>query len=203
MRTPFFGLFFVAAALLAPTAGRGQSLLENGKFNNAGDPFKGWVTDYEWTGNSNYVGNKAHVSIASDGARKTAVKMDSPGETGVKMESRPFPFEPGFRYTGAVDVKGGGYRIYFGGYKWAPGIHPHDNPELSELRMIYMSKAVQAESPGAWKQEKIELPGVKLSAEALAHLKDIRFLTFYIWFNKPGFVDNASVTKVADPTLKF
>ena len=164
MRSPVFYLFLISAVLSSAPLSRAQSLLENGKFNNPGDPFKGWVTDYEWTGNSNYVGNKAHVSIYERRGAQDAVKMDSPGETGVKMESRAFPFEPGFRYTGTIDVKGGGYRIYFGGYKWAPGIHPHDNPELGELRMIYMSKAVQAESPGAWKQEKIELPGV----EALA-----------------------------------
>ena len=51
--------------------------------------------------------------------------------------------------------------------------------------------------------KKIELPGVKLSEAAIEHLKKVRYLTVYIWMAKPGFVDNVTVTKVADPTMKF
>ena len=195
-------LIFIASTLSGLAASDAQSVIENGNFENPGDPFKGWITDYEFTGNSNYVGNKTHVSIATDGAHKNVVKMDSPGDAGVKMECRAFPMEPGFRYTCTLDVKGGGYRIYFAGYRFAPGIRPHDNPELGELRMIYQSKATQGTADG-WKQEKLELPGVKVSPEGLEHLKQIRYLTVYIWFVKLGFVDNVTVTKVADPAMKF
>ncbi len=203
MRRFFNTLVLIAAVLSAAPFATGQSLIENGKFENPGDPLKGWITDYEWSGNSFYIGNKQQVSVVTDGSRRSVVKMNSPGSQGVKMECRAFPFEPGFRYTCTLDVKGGDYRIYFAGYRWAPGVHPHENPELGELRMIYQSKAATGNAAG-WKQEKIELPGVtKLSPTAIEHLKDVRYLTVYIWFVKSGFVDDVTVTKVADQNMKF
>ena len=198
MRLLLFSLLLISAV----PAARAQSLLENGNFDNPTDPLKGWLTDYAWTGNSNYLGNKEHLSIVTEGAKKNVVKFGDAGDAGVKMECRAFPLEAGFKYVCNFDIKGGGYRVYFAGYQWAPGVKPHDNPELSELRMIYKSKALTGASD-AWKQEKVELPGVELSAAALEHLKKVRYLTVYIWMVKPGFVDNVTVTKVADPAMKF
>jgi hypothetical protein len=202
MRFILPSLLLITAALFSAPAVRGQSILENGKFDNSGDPLKGWVTDYAWTGNSYYIGNKQHVSVVSEGGRKNVVKFDSAGDAGVKMECRAFPLEPGFKYVCNLDIKGGGYRIYFAGYQWAPGVHPHDNPELGELRLVYQSKAATGSSD-AWKQEKLELPGIALSDQAIEHLKKVRFLTVYIWMAKPGFVTNVTVTKVADPAMQF
>ena len=191
-------LLLIATAL----ATHAQSIIENGNFDNPTDPLKGWLVDYEWAGNSNYLGNKKFISIVTEGARKNVVKFDGNGDTGVKMECRAFPLEPGFKYVCNLDIKSGGYRIYFAGYQWTPGVRPHDNPELGELRMIYQSKATVGSSD-AWKQEKLELPGIKLSEAAIEHLKKVRYLTVYIWMAKPGFVDNVTVTKVADPAMKF
>ena len=70
------------------SAVRAQSLLENGNFDNAGEPLKGWVVDYAWTKNSYYIGNKDHVSIATEGARKNVVNFGDAGDGGVKMERR-------------------------------------------------------------------------------------------------------------------
>ena len=193
---------FLTAAFFAVPAARAQSIIENGNFDNPTDPLKGWVVDYAFSGNSWYVGNKEHISVVTEGARKNVVKFGSAGDAGVKMECRAFPLEPGFKYVCNLDIKGGGYRIYFDGYQWAPGVRPHENPELGELREIYKSKATSSSSD-AWKQEKIELPGVKLSPTAIEHLKKVRYLTVYIWMVKPGFVDNVTVTKVADPAMKF
>lgn len=201
MRIILPSLLLIAAALSAVPAARAQSLLENGNFDNPADPLNGWVVDYAWTGNSYYVGNKSHVSIGTEGARKNIVNFTSAGDGGVKMESRAFPLEPGFKYVSTIDIKGA-YRLYFAGYQWAPGVHPHDNPELGELRMIYQSKAAVGSSE-AWKQEKFELPGVKLSEQALEHLKKVRYLTVYIFMAKGGSVDNVTLTKVADPAMKF
>ena len=143
--------FFLPSLLLIATAlsARAQSLLENGNFDNPTDPLKGWVVDYAWTGNSYYVGNKSHVSIGTEGTRKNIVNFSSAGDGGVKMESRAFPLEPGFKYVCTIDIKGA-YRLYFAGYQWAPGVRPHDNPELGELRMIYQSKATVSSSE-AWR----------------------------------------------------
>lgn len=188
--------------LLLATAAHAQSLLENGSFENPGDPLKGWVTDYAFTGNTHYIGNKQHVTVAMASARKNVANFGNAGDAGVKMECRAFPLEPGFKYVCNLDIKGGGYRVYFAGYQWAPGVRPHENPELGELRMIYQSKALTGSSAD-WKQEKLELPGVALSDAAKAHLKKVRYLTIYIWMVKPGAVDNITITKVADPSMKF
>lgn len=202
MRFSSLALSLIAVAAVAGATVRAQSLLENGSFDNPTDPLKGWVTDYAFSGNSWYVGNKTHVSIITEGTRKNVVKFDSNGDAGVKMECRALPLEPGFKYVCSLDIKCPAYRIYFAGYQWVPGTHPHDNPELGELRMIYQSKAANGSSD-AWKQEKLELPGVALSEQAIEHLKKVRYLTVYIWMAKPGFVDNVVLTKVADPSMKF
>jgi hypothetical protein len=198
-------LVFALSALLVHAAPPGpvlRSVIENGNFDDPAAPLKGWIVDYAFTGNSNYVENKSRVSIATEGARKNVVQFASAGDPGVKMESLAFPLEPGFKYTCSLDIKGGGYRVYFAGYQFAPGVRPHENPELGELRMIYQSKATTGSS-AEWKQEKFELPGVNLSKQAIEHLKKVRYLTVYIWMAKPGFVDNVVVTKAADPAMNF
>ena len=124
---------------------------------------------------------------------------------GAKMESDPIPLEKGFRYRCKMDVKmdrGGPVKIYFAGYKWKPGIRPHDNPELGELRMIYKSKA----DTGAGKsmgRMKIELPGVKLSSATRSHLKHVRFITLYVWIRKEGSIDDVRITKTKDSSMEF
>src|SRR4051812_39819485 len=112
-------VLLLAALLYAASPGRAESLLENGSFDDPAEPLKGWITDYEWTGNSWYVGNKKQVTVVAESERGNLVKLTSPGDAGVKMECRAFPLEPGFRYVCNLDVKGGGYRLYFAGYKWA------------------------------------------------------------------------------------
>ena len=177
-----------------------EDILKNGGFDKG---FEDWNTDYAWTGNKHYVGNKDRVSIVDrDGTRKNIAKISPAGDAGAKIESIPIKFEPGYRYTCELDVKGGPYRIYFAGYKWKPGIRPHDKPKLGELRMIYKSKA-SAASAGSWKKEKLELPGVKLSAQAKKHLKYVRYVTVYVWMMKGGSIDNVRVTKRKDPSVKF
>lgn len=183
----------------------GRGLIVNGSFDDRQEPFKGWVTDYAWTGNHYYAGNKDLVQVLpNEGGHASVVKLTSAGDQGTKMECKPIPFEPGYRFVCKLDVKGGPYRVYFAGYKWEPGVRPHDNPELGELRLIYKSKACTADSPvAAWKTEKLELPGVALSAQAKTHLKAVRFLTLYIWMVKDGFVDNISVERIPDPSVTF
>jgi len=180
-----------------------EDLVENGTFDNKEEPLKGWTTDYEWTGNKYYVANKTRVSVVdSEQGRTKVVKIVPAGDAGAKMESLPIRFEPGYRYTCTLDVKGGPYRVYFAGYKWQPGIRPHENPEPGELRLIYKSKASTGNA-GSWTGVEIKLPGVTLSARAKQHLKQVRFLTVYVWMMKPGHIDNISVKRTADPALDF
>ena len=55
MRLTLPSLIFIAGALFAAPA-HSQSIIENGNFDNPGDPLKGWVIDYAWAGNSYYIG---------------------------------------------------------------------------------------------------------------------------------------------------
>jgi len=203
MRPPL--LLATISALLVHAAlsdAQAQSIIENGSFDDPASPLTGWTVAYAFSGNSHYMDNKSKVSIATEAARKNVVQFASGGDAGVKMESKSFPLEPGFKYTCSLDIKGAGYRVYFAGYQFAPGVRPHENPDLGELRMVYQSKAATGSST-EWKQERFELPGVTLSQQAIDHLKKVRYLTVYIWMAKPGFVDNVSVTKTADPSMRF
>lgn len=194
----FGGRILCAAVVIAVAAPAGaQNLLVNGGFDHKEGPLFGWVTDYEFTGNRHYLGNKNRVRVENG-----AAVLDSPGDQGAKMECIPIPFEPGFRYTAEFEVKGGPYRIYFAGYRWQPGVRPHDKPDLGELRLIYRSKALTGESRTRGRQ-KIELPGVELSNQAKAALKQVRFVTLYVWMLRPGSISKVTVTRTADPAMKF
>lgn len=176
----------------------GQNLLPNGSFDDPEDGFKGWIIDYAWSGNSHYEDNADKISLVAQPGRKgKAVHLEGDGGAGVKMESVPIPFDVDYAYECTLDIKGGPYRVYFAGYKWKPGIRPHENPELGELRTIYKSKAATGEA-SSWKQETVRLPGVKPSPMALEHLRQVRFITAYVYFIDPGFIDNASVTRTRE-----
>ena len=191
-------LLALAATLLAIPAQAGDNLIPNGTFDHQQGPLHGWVTDYAFSGNSHYMGNKDRVKVA-DG--KATLKAAS--DAGVKMECIPIPLERGYKYTAEFSIKSSDMsRVYFAGYKWKPGIRPHDNPELGELRMIYKSKADTGAKKSMGKM-KIELPGVKLSSAAKNALKYVRFVTLYVWIRKEGSIDDVTITRTKDPDMDF
>jgi hypothetical protein len=69
--------------------------------------------------------------------------------------------------------------------------------------MIYKSKAANTPAAGDWTKVTLEFPGVDLSADAIKHLKQVRFMTLYVWFMNTGSVDNIVVTKTPDPSVQF
>jgi hypothetical protein len=188
----------LACLFLTSVTCHAENLLANGNFDHKDGPLTGWITDYAFSGNSHYMNNKNCVSVI-DGK---AVFKDN-GVDGVKLECRPMAIEPGFKYTAKLDVKGGPSRIYIAGYKWKPGVRPHDNPELGELRMIYKSNAIVTESLSAVKRETIELPGVKLSPQAKTALKEVRFISLFIYMLGEASVANVTMTKNPDPEMKL
>jgi hypothetical protein len=191
------GLLLLLGALCSGLALAQERLVENGTFDHKENPLAGWITDYAWTGNSNYLDNKSRV-VPFNGTVKFDPKTEA--AEGAKMECVPIVFEPGYRYSARLDVQGGPYRVYFAGYKWEPGIRPHDKPELGELRMIYKSKVAAGEGRA---RLDLSLPGVDLSSLAKKHLKEVRFITLYVWFMNDGYVDNVIVERVPDPSMEF
>ena len=206
MRFNLSSLLLIAAALLAVPAARAQfptqSIIENGNFDNPTDPLKGWVTDYAWAGNSNYMGNKDHITAGTDGSRKVAKirrRGQRRGEDGIPRLS------PGARLQIHLHARYQERRLsdlprWLSMGRWART--RMTNPRLGELRMVYQSKTSQGASE-AWKHEKMGFPGITLSSAAIEHLKKVRFLTVYIYMLKPGAVSNVVVTKTPNPTMKF
>jgi hypothetical protein len=203
MIKPFSHALLAAASLSIATAQ--ETTLVTSNFDDAANPPTGWITDYEWSGNSNYVANKAAISTGTEAGRGIVVQLKppKPDAGGAKMETIPFVLEPGFRYKCTLEVKGGPSRVYFAGYRWAPGVRPNDQPAIPDLRMIYKSKAANTPAAGDWKKVTLEFPGVALSPDAIKHLKQVRFMTLYVWFMNTGSVDNIVVTKIPDPSVQF
>lgn len=173
-----------------------QNLVINGSFDAPGDPLKGWNTDYAWTKNSHYVGNASLVvPMEQFNGQHQVVCFQKHQDAGVKMESVLIPYEQGGKYRASLKVQGGTYRVYFSGYQWNPGTRPHDNPTLPEMRPVYRSKTEVGQS-SAWKTITLDIPGTEASELSLQHLKKVRFMTLYIFFLEPGYLDDVSVVKL-------
>ena len=176
----------------------GDNLIPNGSFDHEKGELHGWVTDYAWTGNSHYIGNKDRVKVQGG-----AAVIRAAGDAGAKIECIPIPVEKGSKYTAEFKIRSSNMsRVYFAGYKWQPGIRPHDNPALGELRMIYKSKADTSAGKSMGKM-KIELPGVKLSSQARAAFKHVRFITLLVWIREEGSIDDVRITRTKDPQMDF
>ena len=190
-------IFAVAcSSVLAGNANASANLCYNGSFSNTSDPLDGWTYDYKFLGNKHYMDNMSKVTaMPKFGGRSGVVRIKSTSDAGTKIESKPIPFEMGYRYTCRLKLKGGGCRIYFAGYKWKPGIRPHADPTIGELRTLYKSKATGG-SGTSWKNVTLDIPGVKSSALSIKHLSPVRFITVYIWSSGDIYVDDVEVTRV-------
>ncbi len=188
--------FGLAIMLWAASALGGGNLLENGDFENKKDPLAGWMVDYRWTENSNYMENYTRVAVVpSDGMKRNVLKISAPPES--KVESQLIPFDPKARYRCTMDVKaqrGLPTRIYFAGYRWKSGVRPHEKPHPGELRPVYKSKAISKLS-SSWQTVSLEFPMKKLSATARKHLKYVRFISLYVWTAQGVSIDNVKLIK--------
>lgn len=188
--------------LLSAGAARGQdNLIVNGSFDQPGNPLAGWNTDYAWDSNEQYADNKSRVTVVpSEGGRTGVCRIESTSDAGTKLESMAIPFEEGYRYQCTLKFKGPDYRIYLAGYRWKPGISPHDNPTRSELRQVYKSNAETGKASN-WSTVTLEIPGKKMTSGMASFLKQIKFLTVYVYVTRTGYIDEVTVTRTRDPSM--
>ncbi len=193
------------SSLLAgfPAAAR-TNILSNGSFDDPAQPLAGWVTDYAWSKNEHYIDNQSRVSVVpQEQGRLKVARIVSTTDAGAKLETEPIPFAEGYRYAAQLAFKGRDYRIYFTGYKWKPGVKPHDHPRLSELRQVYKSRAATGRAPDNWQKVELELPGKDLTPGAIAYLKQIKYVTLFIYVTRTSFVDDVVVSRQADASVRF
>ncbi|MCX7819487.1 MAG: hypothetical protein N2652_09840 [Kiritimatiellae bacterium] len=152
------------------------NLVFNGSFDAPGEPLKGWRTHYDLPGESWYAENRQLVSVISeDAGRRNVLRLhvktrDLAINQGVRADSEPIPFDPAVRYrfSAAARSTGPDCRILLEGYRWKPGIRPHERPDFSELRKCYKfvqlyfgpQKAGDMGGVGrAWSTASMEIPG--------------------------------------------
>ncbi len=172
-----------------------QNLQPNHDFSDPDNPLRGWNYDYEWTGNRNYVGNAERLSVLPhEGGRRNVLQIMGLGDVGSKVESKLLPFEEGVTYRARVNLRGGPYRVYFAGYSWRRNVTPHDNPTLAELRPVYRSRAV-AQTARNWQSIELEIPGIEPTELSLRHLRQVDFVTVYLWALRMTHVEEVRITR--------
>jgi len=181
--------------LLAAAACAGPNLLANGSFDDPEDPLKTWRFKYDLPGESWYAENHTLIDVVPrEGNRRSVLRMHGTREIlfdpgwGVKVDSKAVPYEYGAKYKLSMWIRsqGSGNRIYIIGYQWKPGIKPHPDPELYELRNIYKGKVLfpfggsVGKTYRSWTKGTGEFPGDDLSEAAKKHLKKVRFISVHI-----------------------
>lgn len=144
-------LLIAGFLLTASAAWAGSNLVVNGHFDATNEFLYRWKYDYADTGNSWYTNNRAHVALTNVDSRHHVVALwgidnnmlNFSGE-GVILDSDPIAVTPGGRYKITVTAKtlGPNCRILVEGYRWRPGVKPHANPKLAEVRKCYKTALV-------------------------------------------------------------
>ena len=207
-----------ASALLFPgiVFAASDNLLANGSFDNAAAPLANWRITYDLPGEGQYIGNEKLVSVVPmESGRKQVLRFEVSakvaGWQGVKTDSAPVPIEPNgkYRFSAAAKTTGPNCRIMLEGYKWRPGIKPHANPELSELRRMY--KFAQLYYGGAkggdfgnvgrsWSTASMTLPDTKMTDLAKEKYNEVKFLVAHIVGIGGGggvlYVDDVKIEKI-------
>ena len=138
-----WAVFASLLLLSVPAAPAADNLVVNGSFDYAGDSLHGWKYKYDLPGESWYFDNHKHVSVVDrDGPQNKVLALwgdlnilQTTGQ-GTKVDSDPIAVKPGSRYRFSAKARSSGpnCRVMLEGYRWRPGIKPHDHPALFELR---------------------------------------------------------------------
>ena len=189
-------ILILSAHLLAKADSSSNNLLTNGSFDDPDEPLRGWKSNYSEANNKWYANNHKFVSVLKRERGHTGVLCLKATPhilefAGTKVDSAPIPVGPGGRYklTASARSTGAGCRILLEGYRWRPGIKPHKNPELAELRKCYKFKMLYfgsqetggiASVPSSWAKASRTYPDKHLSKTAQKHIDKVQFLVVHI-----------------------
>lgn len=191
-------LILLLGAGAIPAARASSNLLANGSFDNPDGSLASWKYKYDKEGESWYVNNHEHVKVeprveghngvlALWGDRSILFDIGQ----GTKVDSFPVGVKPGgrFRLTLTARSTGPGIRALVEGYQWRPGVKPHPNPDLSEIRKCFKSELVyfggqkgggMSSVDKAWQTAGVTFPADKPSEQAVSMLKKMEFLVVHI-----------------------
>jgi len=185
--------------MTSSVAWAGSNLIVNGHFADTNEFLPGWKYNYEDTGNELLAANHTHVSVTNEGSENHVLALQANGDLlsnvgqGVMVDSDPIPFAPDGRYKLTVSAKttGPDCRILVEGYRWRPGVKPHANPKLKEMRKCYRFAQVyfgpeKAGTMGGirpaqgWTKAAHTFPDAKMNKLALESFNKIQFLVIHI-----------------------
>jgi len=219
-------IILITGLLLASSTGWARAnLVVNGRFDNTNEFLRGWKYNYEDTGNKLFAANHTYVSVTNQGSRKHVLSLrandDLIGIQGVQVDSAPIAVAPGGRYKLTVSAKTTwpDCRILVEGYRWRPGIKPHANPRLAEVRKCYRFTQVYfgAEKAGTmggikpaqgWETASQTFPNKKMTKLAQKNFDKVQFLVVHIiaignWPKSPDvpewiylYVDNVKLERI-------
>lgn len=195
-----FVMTLLSGFLLASSAAwAGSNLVGNAHFSDTNEFLRGWKYNYEDTGNSLYANNHTYVTLTNVDSKHHVVALRANNDMlnltgqGVMLDSDPIAVAPGGRYKLTVTAKtmGPDCRILVEGYRWKPGVKPHANPKLAEVRKCYRFAQVYfgAEKTGSWGGIRPEqglitasqtFPDVKMTKLAKESYDKIQFLVVHI-----------------------
>jgi len=221
MKRAVLGGIVMAAWIGAVSAATiGSNLVVNGSFDHPDNPLLGWKYKYDRAGESWYFNNHNNVKVVDDGTRKAVLALwgdyallQNPGQ-GTKVDSAPIPFDPKLTYelTAWGRSSGPTSRMLVEGYRWAPGVKPHDNPDLSELRKCYKfsqlyfgpkKEGTMSDVPKSWSQAKSVFPDPAMtkSPESQKNLARVKFVVIHIvaigGSDGTLYIDDISLKRVA------
>jgi hypothetical protein len=174
-------------------------------------------TDTFDSGLSKWITNYAQLNTPifgytnSDFKLSEEINSSAKIESGKRMETLPFIFEPGFRYTCTLKVKTNlkfdtlqGTKIQFYGY------HRHNNertslkyPEMEDLRWVFASEIIQTIDYN-WNEITVKLVSKPLSSRAFARLQQIDFLTLIVRATENDcLIDDVVITKTPEYSMQF
>lgn len=123
----------------------GENLVFNGGFDQELDGWTIFPAEGK-PGSPRYKKDDEHQSegkIVHPSTRKDVMVLSNPYG---RAESRPFALDPAFRYRMSIALRDihWSVRVFVDGYRWQPGVKPHDGlPKPEELQMVWRSRPLR------------------------------------------------------------